>query len=618
MDEMELDKSAWLLASGQELPAGASIPKFAEAELRERATRHVYRTAVQPFLAEPDALFEAMQRTWLASRSNREANHHGLALAHAHNLGQANGLRLAIAAIDQGADLFTVIRMLSDAMPAFEQFDVSDLLQFFEAVYPRTKNDLANGIPYNAAGHWMALHPENLGEILAACLANPSPALAILLRTALLRTAVTQSAKGLETIHDLLSSDNKYIALPAIEALGLVDWTSFDRAEVDRALAALRSGLTASEDDTVISASLAALCLVRTSPEDHALIDEVAALDKPFIVKLVGDQLAYRTDANAWIPEKVMLLAGKAQQNPNSYGGVDYVLSQLYENIDTPWDPIPWLNAWVLAAATAGDEVSVPKLFPQLFSVLCKDQDRLSTLVVSWVMHQDLAIQHAARDILDELVHVNHPELRVPPAMIDPMSEPELVHLVRRLLGNVFRDEQMVSLIWSMTDTQAAETRTFGLVYAAITSHVGYNYPHATEVYLQRVISGEGDTSLSRLAISALQKVNLYLDEISALPRLEELKSPDDHRLRYLKANQRAMNKAYEEANKGSFVELFATKIPLKAGRSSFSARNGNVGEKMHLSSFSHSMTLPRSESIDSVGSAIERFHFQIAKVGDK
>jgi hypothetical protein len=37
----------------------------------------------------------------------------------------------------------------------------------------------------------------------------------------------------------------------------------------------------------------------------------------------------------------------------------------------------------------------------------------------------------------------------------------------------------------------------------------------------------------------------------------------------------------------------------------------------MHLCSVSHTKAFPRAEVIDSVGCAIERFHFQLAKVGD-
>ncbi len=114
-----------------------------------------------------------------------------------------------------------------------------------------------------------------------------------------------------------------------------------------------------------------------------------------------------------------------------------------------------------------------------------------------------------------------------------------------------------------------------------------------------------------------VQRMENYYDELNSLPHIEELKSPDDHRQRYRKASQRAMNQAYEEANKNSILQLIATKIPLKGGRSSFSRRDGKIGEKMHLSSFSHSMAFPRAEVIDSVGCAIERFHFQLAKVGD-
>ena len=73
-------------------------------------------------------------------------------------------------------------------------------------------------------------------------------------------------------------------------------------------------------------------------------------------------------------------------------------------------------------------------------------------------------------------------------------------------------------------------------------------------------------------------------------------------------------NKAFEEASKNSIIRQIATTIHLKAGRSSFSMRGGEVGEKMHMSSMSHFMSLPRSESIDKVGSDLQRLHFNLDK----
>lgn len=618
MDDIELDQFAWQLVSGKQTPIDEPPILIDEASLEGRALNHVYRTAIQPFLLDPNALFQAMQHIWLEARLCRNDNFHGQALARAHNVDQTNGVTLAIAAIEGDGDVFTIIRMLADALPLFERIEVSDLVRFFEACHPRIRNDLANGLPYNAAEHWLTIHPERVDEIVASCLATPSAAVSVLLRIALVRSVAIQPEVGLARIHDLRSSENRFVALPAIEALGLVDWTTLDRPKIDQAVMALRNGLASPDDDTVISSSLAALWLIKSSPNDHVLIDEIAALEKPFVVKLIGDHLAYRADPCAWFPEKIMLLAGKTGQNPGSYDGVDHVLSSLYQDATSPWDPTPWLDVWVQShTREVDDEGSFPNLFRQLFAALSRNPGSLEKLLTRWILQSDLGVQRIARGILDELGHTNYTGLRVPRDMLDQMSGHELMHLVRRLLGNVFRDEQLVFLIWSMTDTQSAETRTFKLVSEVFVNHVGYSYPHAAETHLKRVADTEGDTPIGHLANAIIQRINCYYDDLNALPRLEELKSPDEHRHRYLKAGQRAMNRAYEKANKNSIIELIATKIPLKAGRSSFSRRQGHIGEKMHLSSFSHSIAFPRAESIDSIGSAIERFHFQIAKVGD-
>lgn len=620
MDDIELGEWAWKAICGQDISTNEEVRSLDAHELNERALHHVYGSMVLPSLSDPSALFRQLNRVWAESRSSHDANLHGRALAMAHNTETTDGLALAVTAIEQGGDVFATIRMIVDALPLFEKINVQDLLRFCNVAYPRTKNDLANGLPYNAAEQWLTQHSEDVGVVIDACLAAPSEGLSTLLRIALVRAAASDPIATLNRIHTLRLSERKPIYSAALEALGLLEWSLLDRSAIDQAVAALRDGLASPDDARVFSSALGALWLVDQSPDDHQMIDEVALLDRPFVTRLVGDHLGFRSDtieAQAWFPDKIMLLARKADLHSGSCHGVDHVLASFLKNGTTTEVTDRWLDTWIHSRGEYSETESFPRLLPQLFDAMRRDGKGLNHLLIRWLLDADLRVQRAARDVLDELGHKNVLGLRVPREMIDPMSQDELVHLVRRLLGNVLRDDQLVALVWSLTDTQSAESRTFPLVHTVLADHVGYSYPQATRTHLGKVIESESDSSLGRLATATLQRMENYYDKLNALPYIEELKSPDDHRQRYRKASQRAMNQAYEDANKNSILQLIATKIPLKGGRSSFSRRNGKIGEKMHLSSFSHSMAFPRAEVIDSVGCAIERFHFQMAKVGD-
>jgi len=620
MDDIELDEWAWKAISGQDVSVNEIKSLNAQA-LKEHAVRHVYRSIVLPLSSDPRALFGKLNHIWAETHSSRDTNLHGRALAMAHNTEAENGLALAVAAMEQGGDVFTIVRMLADALPLFERINVQDLLLFCNTAHPLTKNDLANGMPYNVAEQWLILHPEDLPEVVDACLATPSEGLSTLLRIALVRTVSTDPFATVDRIHSLRLSEHSSVSSAALAALGLLDWSLLDRPAIELAVAALRDGLASSDDAKLFSSALGALWLVDQSPDDHPLIDDLALLDKPFITRLVGDHLGYRSDAirkQAWFPEKVMLLARRTDLHPGSCHGIDHVLASFLEDGTTAEVPNRWLDTWVHSREEDGNEMeSFPHLLPQLFGAMQRDGQRLNLLVTRWLLDAQLCVQRAARNILDELEHENFLGLRVPREMLDRMSQDEIVHLVRRLLGNVLRDDQLIALTWSLTDTHSAESRTFPLVHTVLADHIGYSYPEATRTHLQKVIESEGDSALGRLATATLRRMECYYDKLDSLPRIEELKPPDDHRQRYRKARQRAMNQAYEEANKNSVLQLIATKIPLKGGRSSFSRYDGRIGEKMHLSSFSHSVAFPRAEVIDSVGCAIERFHFQLAKVGD-
>ena len=576
-------------------------------EAKARAIRHIQRAVITPAAKMPSAMFEALQRCWLSSGPARKDNLSGLALAQRHNAGEIDALQAAIEAVQEEGNAFAVSRVLSESFPFFDRIDVPSLLILAGLVGPQA-------LLHHAAGEWMKDHPAYIDEVVGGCLAIPSEALAPLLRTGLIRGGAVDRGSWLVRIHALAADSNELVSSPAVEALGLLDWSGAEIQDIEKAVEVIRAGLKSSEELRLAAAVGAGLNLVSTAPDQHGLIDEIAALDRPYVVQQIGDHLAYRAQhlkSQPWYQQKIGLLATKSGQGEGTYHGLDHILAARYKSPDKPAS-LQWLDTW--AVTNANDTPSFPEQFPELFEAIAQDDDALGALLARWLKHDDIGIVRMARSVLDDLGLRKRGGLTFPASFLDGMSSSSLLHLVRRVLANVLREEQRISLIWSLTRTNSAETRTYPLVRDAMVNFVGYDYPAATKEHLEAIVAKEEDTLIGQLAREILEAMKKYYDALDELPAIEELRPLSEHRHRFAKEHHRLTNKAFEEASKNSIIRQIATTIHLKAGRSSFSMRGGEVGEKMHMSSMSHFMSLPRSESIDKVGSDLQRLHFNLDK----
>lgn len=630
MNEFEsmMDKLAWLslakpgTATAEEVgltPAETSdacnflhdrVSFLDPEEAKARAIRHIQRTVICPAIETPAALFEALRRCWLESSAVREDNLSGVALAQLHNSGQVDVLHIAVKAVQDGAHAPSVSRVISENLPLLDQIDVPNLLTLIRLTGRQ-------GFLQHAAGEWMNRHPSAIDVVVNGCLTIPSEALAPLLRTALILGSSASRAKWLARVYELAADKNPLISISAVEALGLLRWDEGTTQEIDEALKIVRAWLHSDDEQKIATAAEACLNLVSTATDRHLLIDEIAALDKPYVVSKIGDHLAYRAEhlkTQHWYLDKIRSLATKANQQAGSYNGIDHILSALYL---TPQRDLclEWLNTWAMVNSDACP--SLPEELPQMFEVLVKDDETLGALLAGWLTHDDAGVQKIVRKLLDHLGARGKDNLRFTASVLDGLSPAGLLHLTRRVLANVLREEQKISLIWSFTRTLSAAIRTRSLVREAMVFFVGYDYPAATIKHLETVLVTEDEPVNRDLAQEILEALKNYYDTLEALPTIEELRPLSEHRHRFMKEHRRMMNAAFEEANKKSIFRQIVTTIHLKAGRSSFSMRNGEVGEKMHMTSASHSITLPRSESIDRIGSDLQRRKFILSAEPD-
>lgn len=638
MDETKLNHLAWLCISkgpteaasvdlgNDEIPTGCRLSEegrleFSDAEeAARRAKQYIKDRAIKPNKHHPSQLFQELETFWFEAGQARAQRLHAEALSEEHNAGSLDGLQLALDALQAGGDVFSVTRVMADAFPQFEEVKLPLLLDFVAQSRALMGQDLMNGLPLNAVDSWLKRNPHQIPVVIAACVEAGGQSPSALLRISLAQAVNQDKDQWLPAWDSLLAADDVHVRQAAMEAVGLIDWKHVESRFIERAVEVLRSGLSSPDDSLIVASALAVLGMVATAASVHTLVDEVIAVDRPYIARLVGDHFAYRTKFQdlPWIWEKLHQLAGKSSAGPSS--GIDHMLASFYR--DHPGEVTNWVRKWAEARA---EEVLDPgftpfaKNFHELFSLLRRDHSgNLMVLLAEWLLHDSLAIQKIARQVFDELALAGQLSLAVPKEYLDGLSGPVLLLLVRRILANVFRAEQLVSMLWSFAESEDAERRTFPLLRGAFSEVVSYEYPSYVGEFLEAAHKELPQSPKKQLAEQLIQAQKKKFDALDALPTTEELRPTDDDWLRFKKIRRRSMARAMDEASKGSIIQQIATKIPLKAGRSSFSMRGGRVGEKIQLSSHSHSMLLPRSELIDPVGSAMRRFGFQMVKAGEE
>lgn len=587
-------------------------PSFVDHEkARARAIKHLQAAVIEPQLQAPAEMFDCLFRCLTALGGGRDAKLPAVALAQLHNCGSVEAVQLGIDAFD-GSDVHTyrIGRVVSDVIPLVDALDIPNVLILVRLLEGK-------GFLSPAMGDWMKLHPAEIEHVLEGCLAAPHSVLTSLVRISLIVGVQHDKGPWLTRVHTLVNAPDPLIALPSLEALGFIDWSDIDSAEIDRAVGVIRDRLKADSANVHTTAARAGLYLVNTAPDRHALIDEIAALDGPDVVRLIGDHLAYGADqlrAQPWYLDKVDLLAAKAGQESGAGHGIDHILAQEYTSGNKS-RVLAWLETW--ARTNAERAPSLPGEFPQLFAEIVSGGEAIGALLVAWLMADDIGYQRMSRNILDELSLRGVRDIAFPVAALDALTSGGLLHLVRRTLANVFRDHQRVSLVWSMIRTHDAETRVFPLVLEVMVRFNGHDYPVATREHLEPLVATGAEDAQTRLAQQILEAMRAYYDPLKALPVAEELRPSSEQKIRFEKERGRLMNDAFEEASKDSFFRQVATSIPLKAGRSMFFMRDGEMGETTPMMSASHSVAVPRSETIDKVGSDMQRRQFILGKLED-
>jgi len=301
----------------------------------------------------------------------------------------------------------------------------------------------------------------------------------------------------------------------------------------------------------------------------------------------------------------------------DNVGHLDYSLSKLIENKTCCAVILEWLTRWAIHnCKTLDTEDKLSRNFQQLITEL-HNHNKLYELLTAWALSDERELGIAFSDVISELWIRGIKQPIFYKKTIDLLDQEDFKYLARRLLGWVHHGEALLSLTFSMLDTQDAKKRSFHWVNQLLTNEIGRNYPGETLQKIDvKLTTSSGDKA--KLLKSAHIKLSKYVQALDNLPNLNELRPPAILQRHVAVKQRKQQREGQESVQRNSIIQQLCTQVPLKAGRGWFSIRDGKLGDTGHLSTHSIEATLPVGAVIDPVNDTITRLGYRVAKRGDE
>lgn len=573
----------------------------------------------------PDVLFAAAHELWRNEIGHRDSASGRLLGFASQNMDVLMEAAKAIRSAQEKAfAVFEILRLLEVALPHLSRISAEAVVAVVDAQHESTKRDMARGMIFSAIERRLRSESIVAWEIWRIARSNMSESRQDLFNIALQALMHTdQQPLALEKARDDADNLDPLVAGAALWTLGRsIQAHELNDEDLNKGIAVLISKASASSTEIRQAATRS---LAHASLKDERLMLELvrlAAEHDEYTLTVIADFLFMNqpdfSSVSHHIVDLLQSLVWLPPAQQHAINNFDWVLHQLYKSTKHRSLVLDCLTKWVVKHGDLNlHGKPLIESFDQTILQICNDESEFRIVITSWLGAEERQLAVACSGFISYL-HVHG--LKSPAfsrEVLNTFSSQDFKFLARRLLGYVISEEALLSLTFSLLETDGAPERSFGLVYSLLTEEVGRDYPHSTMEALnaqQEVASSPKKELLAQIHSTLLQRSAAKND----LPRLQELRPPIRLQRAIALNRAREMEQAKELADEKSILRSIATMIPMKAGRGWFSVSNNQVGPTQHLQSFSHSISLPKRALTDPVGYAINGLLYRIAKRGEE
>lgn len=592
--------------------------RFASLAARNQLVAEAALAALGTDLASAPSLFHAAYLLWRHEIGHEDtASGRLLAAVHA----QHDVLALAAAHAPAARDVFQLLNMVGKMLAHAPKVDFQSLIALAMAQHPRTKDDLAASWFFDGAGRWLRAHPGSGAELTEVLLQAPNDATAHLLQAAWLAWAAEAPAAAAARLASLGPS--------AMAAAPVIGWIA-GRVLADPALPVtaqdalegwvLARFAAAAGAERQLGLQAAAQVLHLRRGLDAGLRALTDAGD-PDAIAYLGLALAQNMEAFSqgqllaqWLPRCAALPAARGRVISDLDVGLAQQLKEASRGRDVA---LGFLQAWIAAQPPLD---CIGKEFPQLFKVcadrILQDPPLLRCVVTTWFMAESASLAEAAAALIVGLSsglgtdwrRHGAATLAFDPQVLESASMQDLMFLGRRLIGYVIDVELLLSLALSLLELPDARSRVHPFMDSLLGDEIGYDYTGATIERLRAAEAGPIDESTRALLHGVRERLEAYIEQLDALPRLRETMVSAGLRREFRRMREKQNDQSIRAAEHESVFAQIVSKVTIKAGRSNFSYFQNSFTEQSQLNPVSWSFAMPRREALDPVGNAF-RMH---------
>lgn len=513
-----------------------------------------------------------------------------------------------------------IMRSIGNALPFLANIDTQDLIDLVEAQHLKTSGNLPASIFFNQLRDYLSVHTSDAKTLYALVRENITEAKTELYGAALFSMAMAgQIREATKLALDDIKSGCDDILIAALWVLGRLSrqWEKEPDLKIH-----VQETIKAMGYHSELKVKLQAWnALSNAAGSQPELIPELLAhaqTKNQEALQILGNFVSTNLEVVKSHPSFNDILYTLTDLDIDRINNFDYALSRLIDSGADNQLIYHYLTIWMVKHydnRALGDKLIT--CFDQSIMKLASNP-LLSDLITGWLISEEQSLGAAFDDLIGHLwIHgITQPVLSK--AIIDSLTAEDFKYLARRLLGWTFHEEPLLSLTFSLLETDDAKSRTFGLVYHLLVKHIGRDYPKATLDNIQDKLSNASPEVVNLLS-SAKDELLAYTEAINQLPLRQELKPPMQLCRAIAVKRARENRDSMEKVNEQSIFNQFCLKIPLKeAGIGFFCFREGNIGEITRLYSRSYSASLPEQSLIDPLNDEISRLGFRCAKRGDK
>lgn len=320
-----------------------------------------------------------------------------------------------------------------------------------------------------------------------------------------------------------------------------------------------------------------------------------------------------------WLFELLNSLVTVSTECSQTLDYIDYTLSSLVGD-DGAYEKVEgFVLCWIRESDYKRSSVVLTSIFPSAIPEVINRTASFSTFLLRLINHDDFVCHKAFSQIIRYCDERKFEEVVFKVSDISSLVDEDILFICRKIIAFVDSPKILCRLIYSMLQAGSLSKNSQEIVMSVFVTYIGENFSSTTMDFLEEKIDDSKESKeLKALCQIMLEELESIHGKYRELQQLKELSYPNRGYIQILKANNKEMNRAMEEANKDSLVDKIATRIPLKYGKGWFNYHQGAYSERSDLVSFSHSIELPKSELLYPVHAAMQRFDFRRAKRGDK